>query len=226
MYTEYMYINSLAHHGIKGQKWGVRRFQNADGTLTPAGKERYYGKGGNIQKYDSLQDMGYKNVRDCSDSIIKKGSKVYRQTTYPNEIFKDRMYVSGTEDSSDYGDLVYTPGKEQYSVTYSLKKNIKVGGRKIIEDVMSDVFKEKIDFNDRYTPEGNYNSDSISTKYADFMYDKRYEKERKEAIKKFKTLGYNAIMDPVDSAIGLCFDPSAIILFDDCLKLENIKKTR
>ena len=31
----------LAHHGIKGQKWGVRRFQNADGTWTDAGKNRY-----------------------------------------------------------------------------------------------------------------------------------------------------------------------------------------
>lgn len=31
----------LYHHGIKGQKWGVRRFQNKDGSLTPAGKKRY-----------------------------------------------------------------------------------------------------------------------------------------------------------------------------------------
>jgi len=31
----------LMHHGIKGQKWGVRRFQNEDGSLTGAGKKRY-----------------------------------------------------------------------------------------------------------------------------------------------------------------------------------------
>lgn len=31
----------LQHHGILGQKWGIRRFQNPDGTLTDAGKKRY-----------------------------------------------------------------------------------------------------------------------------------------------------------------------------------------
>lgn len=35
------YSDELYHHGIKGQKWGMRRYQNEDGTLTPAGKERY-----------------------------------------------------------------------------------------------------------------------------------------------------------------------------------------
>lgn len=33
--------DSLEHHGIKGQKWGVRRFQNPDGSLTALGKKRY-----------------------------------------------------------------------------------------------------------------------------------------------------------------------------------------
>lgn len=33
--------DELYHHGIKGQKWGIRRYQNEDGTLTPAGKKRY-----------------------------------------------------------------------------------------------------------------------------------------------------------------------------------------
>lgn len=39
---DYRILNGeLYHWGIKGQKWGVRRYQNKDGTLTPAGKKRY-----------------------------------------------------------------------------------------------------------------------------------------------------------------------------------------
>ncbi len=49
--------DDLAHWGIKGQKWGVRRYQNPDGTLTEAGKKRYY-----YQNPDgSLTEEGKKN---------------------------------------------------------------------------------------------------------------------------------------------------------------------
>lgn len=41
----------LAHHGIKGQKWGKRRYQNEDGTLTAEGKKRY----GTIENYKKIQ---------------------------------------------------------------------------------------------------------------------------------------------------------------------------
>lgn len=35
----------LCHHGIKGMKWGIRRYQNADGTLTEEGRNRYFTEG-------------------------------------------------------------------------------------------------------------------------------------------------------------------------------------
>ena len=44
--------NELYHHGIKGQKWGVRRFQNGDGSLKPAGEKRY-GVGERVADYAS-----------------------------------------------------------------------------------------------------------------------------------------------------------------------------
>lgn len=37
----YNQSSELYHHGIKGQKWGIRRYQNEDGSLTEAGKKRY-----------------------------------------------------------------------------------------------------------------------------------------------------------------------------------------
>lgn len=49
----------LEHHGILGQKWGRRRFQNADGSLTPAGKERY-------SRADFDSDESYNNAKKAA----------------------------------------------------------------------------------------------------------------------------------------------------------------
>ena len=50
----------LAHHGIKGQKWGVRRYQNKDGSLTPDGKIRVADRNNvirNIQYTDEVNNI-------------------------------------------------------------------------------------------------------------------------------------------------------------------------
>lgn len=52
----------LYHHGIKGQKWGVRRFQNPDGTWTNAGKERYGDSGGEVREAPKVSSDTKKKV--------------------------------------------------------------------------------------------------------------------------------------------------------------------
>lgn len=69
---------NLYHHGIKGQKWGVRRYQNEDGSLTEAGKRRY-----RYQLYQNkdgtLNERGVKNYINKKGQLTKRGIKVYEE---------------------------------------------------------------------------------------------------------------------------------------------------
>lgn len=72
--SEYTIINGqLYHHGIKGQKWGKRRYQNKDGSWTPAGRQRY-SEGGDGQVKRSMKG----NVHRVLAKNYDLNSKVYK----------------------------------------------------------------------------------------------------------------------------------------------------
>lgn len=74
---DFISTDELYHFGIKGQKWGVRRYQNSDGTLTDAGRKR-------------LDKSDYKWAKKNSDKITAKAKKASQKelNQYANELLK------------------------------------------------------------------------------------------------------------------------------------------
>lgn len=65
-------MNELYHFGILGMKWGVRRYQNKDGTLTEAGKKRYG---------DDPEKFGEKRVREQMSKAMERSDSKSREFT-------------------------------------------------------------------------------------------------------------------------------------------------
>ena len=101
-------MNELQHHGIKGQKWGVRRYQYTDGTLTPAGKKRY-----NDTTVERVSVMFSQKVtyavnnaktqitgRQYVDTYLKEGTTFARIQT--SEVFENfAFYATYTKADTD-----------------------------------------------------------------------------------------------------------------------------
>lgn len=71
--------NELKHYGVLGMKWGVRKYQNKDGSLTSAGKKRYTGKDGT--DYSEYKSHGQKKwekkvTKAKTDAQRKKAEEV------------------------------------------------------------------------------------------------------------------------------------------------------
>ena len=67
-----MYQNELYHHGVKGQQWGIRRYQNADGSLTSQGRQRIQSRVTRLDKRKSRLEEKKSKI----DSKISNGSKL------------------------------------------------------------------------------------------------------------------------------------------------------
>lgn len=130
MFIETMYSDPdfLMHHGIKGMKWGVRRYQNEDGTLTEEGKKKY-GQTTDVAKtlsnaYDDylLADAGYggdaKEAIERATKSQKELDKLMSSMTKEeiDEVSDIIERMMNTDD--DFGSMiiVYDRDKKEYVV--------------------------------------------------------------------------------------------------------------
>lgn len=217
----------LMHHGIKGQKWGIRRYQNEDGSYTNLGKQRrqqtnIFYKGQIARLSDEKEhdtDMSWlgdrkdimKNYHSVkNDLVFKKGSKFERITKTPGkENLNKRVYV--TQNIGDYdNEYFYFDEKgnlaETYIKTYTVDKDVKIAGFDTVNKVLEQIGEKPLETINIYGKNGQ----------ADYFMN-RTEKDKKVSAAITKYLndnGYAGLIDPVDTG---GFSDSAYIITNNVL---------
>lgn len=98
------YSNNLAHHGVKGQKWGVRRYQNEDGSYKPGAEGRYNtDPDGNLTKRGERQaQRGINRLNKAKDKYSKLGNKwSKRNPSYYNEMTGNTIQINDNSKKSE-----------------------------------------------------------------------------------------------------------------------------
>lgn len=188
----------LCHHGILGQKWGVRRFQNTDGSYTPAGKERYN-----------------KNFS------IPKGKIVYRASLSGTNNFMSRKYtyINNTDEYSEHN--INTSdgfaGRFNYDFELKTKKTLKIATLgsflRCTNKTYNTNYKNISEVPHKYR-EGDHTGGNKNLKYFEKIIDN------------LKKEGYDGVADPIDYNADINNNEKAIatIIFDPKDKLEIINK--
>ena len=101
--------SELYHHGTKGMKWGVRKYQNEDGSLTPAGKKRYY---------DTPELNKQKNELKSAQSAYKASKSAYSKAYDQYEMIptsKNFDNLTKAQSKLELDRIAYQKAKLDYS---------------------------------------------------------------------------------------------------------------
>lgn len=119
--------NNLSHAGIKGMRWGVRRYRNKDGSLTPAGKKRY-----NSMSEDArtASDLKKKKPSEMSNAELKKlNERVRLEQEYsrlnPNTVQKGWKVVAATAGVMGTALAVYNNGHQLVNIGKAVVEKVK-----------------------------------------------------------------------------------------------------
>ena len=122
----------LAHHGIKGQKWGVRKYQNADGSLTAAGQGRYnkisnkYGK--QLSRSSVENQKIYASREQYRAKLNDKIAKLESKKNSRNAAKIDKKIEKNKARLADQkaGDKYVNAGLKRYDKTISQYRDMKL----------------------------------------------------------------------------------------------------
>lgn len=87
----------LEHHGIMGQQWGIRRFQNKDGSLTDAGRKRYGSLKDNLSKWKVRVNSKISEAKQSYEEAIETKKKKLIERGSPKQIQKNIKLFNSEE---------------------------------------------------------------------------------------------------------------------------------